>query len=87
MEGVGLAVGRDRPALGQVADDLGGIVGIIVQEPAEDSRRRLLDDQWRLGVHVEAARIAVVEPRQDAAGARLVLRLGRGRGERGDQRE
>ena len=72
MERVRLAVGRGRPALREIAGDLGRIVGIPVQQPAVDARGGLLHDERRLRVHVEPAGIAVIEPVENAAVTRLV---------------
>src|SRR5207302_10192828 len=76
VEGVRAAVRRGRPPLREVARDLRRVVRIVVEQSAVDAGGRLLDDERRLGVDVEAPGVAVVEPGEDATVAGLLLRAG-----------
>jgi len=73
MKRIRFPVRGDGPALGEIAHHLAGLVRIVVEQPAVDPRGGLLDHQGRLGVHVEATGVAVVEPVEDAARPGLLL--------------
>ena len=73
LEGIAQVILRDRPRFGQIADDLGIVMGIEVNQVVVDGAQRLGHHEGELLVHVQAGGITRKRYLQDPAAARLFL--------------